>query len=47
LPSGEELPKEASADKVRYYAFESDQLSLTVKEASGATTAKTTWRKVR
>jgi hypothetical protein len=46
LPSGEPLPAEVSADKVRYYALEGDVLSLTVKDSAGVTTAKTTWRKV-
>lgn len=47
LPSGEALPAEVSADKVRYYSFEGDTLTLTVKDAQGVTTARTTWRKVR
>jgi hypothetical protein len=47
LQNGEPLPENVSPDKVRYYAFEGDLLNLTVKDASGATTARTTWRKVR
>ncbi len=46
LPSGEPLPAEVSADKVRYYVIDGDSLTLTVKDAQGVTTAKTTWRKV-
>jgi hypothetical protein len=46
LPSGEALPAEVPADKVRYYTIAGDTLTLTVKDAAGATTARTTWRKV-
>jgi hypothetical protein len=43
---GEPIPAEVSADKIRYYTIEGSTLTLTIKNASGATTARTTWRKV-
>jgi len=46
LESGAAVPEEGSADKVRFYVLEGDTLTLTVKDAAGATTARTTWRKV-
>lgn len=46
LPSGEAIPTEVSADKVRDYVVAGNTLTLTSKDASGAPTARTTWRKV-
>jgi hypothetical protein len=45
-PSSQALPAEVSADKVRYYTVEGNTLTLTVKNAAGAVTERTTWRKV-
>jgi hypothetical protein len=46
LPSGEPIPAEVSADKVRDYTIEGNTLTLTSKDAKGVPTARTTWRKV-
>jgi hypothetical protein len=46
LPSGEPIPTEVSPDKVRDYVIQGSTLTLTSKDASGAATARTTWRKV-
>jgi hypothetical protein len=46
LPSGEPIPTEVSAEKVRDYVISGDTLTLTSKDASGTATARTTWRKV-
>jgi hypothetical protein len=35
-----------SAANARYYTFEGDLLTLTIKDGSGRTTAKTTWRRI-
>jgi hypothetical protein len=43
----DEIPEGASSDRVRYFSFEGDQLILTVKDASGAVTAKTVWRRAQ
>jgi len=43
----EQIPEGASADRVRYYAIEGDQLTLTVKDASGTVTAKTVWKRAQ
>jgi hypothetical protein len=47
LPSGEAIPAEVSADKVRFYVIEGNVLTLTVKDAAGATTGRTTWHKIQ
>lgn len=47
LPSGEAIPSEVSADKVRFYVIEGNVLTLTVKDAAGATTGRTTWHKIQ
>jgi outer membrane murein-binding lipoprotein Lpp len=47
LPSSEAIPAEVSPDKVRYYVIEGNTLTLTVKDAAGATTGRTTWRKIQ
>ena len=46
LPSGEPIPTEVSPEKVRDYVIQGSTLTLTSKDASGAPTARTTWRKV-
>jgi hypothetical protein len=45
-PAGAEVPESMSAANVRYYAFEGDLLTLTIKDPGGRTTAKTTWRRL-
>jgi hypothetical protein len=47
LPSSAEIPAEVSADKVRYYVIQGNMLTLTVKDAAGATTGRTTWHKIQ
>ena len=47
LPSSEAIPAEVSADKVRYYVIQGNMLTLTVKDASGVTTGRTTWHKIQ
>jgi hypothetical protein len=44
--SGADAPEGMSTANVRYYAFEGDLLTLTIKDAAGRTTAKTTWRRI-
>jgi hypothetical protein len=39
------LPPEMVARRVRAYAFEGDQLTLTVKDSAGRVTAVNTWRR--
>ena len=46
VESGADAPEGMSTANVRYYAFEGDLLTLTIKDASGRTTAKTTWRRI-
>jgi hypothetical protein len=47
LPSSEAIPAEVSADKVRFYVIEGNMLTLTVKDAAGVTTGRTTWHKIQ
>ena len=47
LPSSEAIPAEVSPDKVRYYDIQGNMLTLTVKDASGVTTGRTTWHKIQ
>ena len=47
LPSSEAIPAEVSPDKVRFYTIQGNMLTLTVKDAAGATTGRTTWHKVQ
>jgi len=35
-----------AANNVRYYSFDGDLLTLTIKDAAGKTTAKTVWRRI-
>ena len=46
VESGADAPEGMAAANARYYAFEGDLLTLTIKDAAGRTTAKTTWRRV-
>jgi hypothetical protein len=46
VESGAEAPEGMSAANARYYAFDGDLLTLTIKDAAGRTTAKTTWRRI-
>jgi hypothetical protein len=46
IEHNEPIPAEVSADKVRYYTIEGNTLTLTIKDAAGTPTARTTWRKV-
>lgn len=46
VESGAEAPEGMSVANARYYAFEGDLLTLTIKDAAGKTTAKTTWRRI-
>lgn len=45
--AGQVLDSKIDPAKVRYYEFVGDLLKTTVKDASGATTATTTWRRVQ
>ena len=47
LPSSAAIPAEVSADKVRYYVIEGNMLTMTVKDAAGVTTGRTTWHKIQ
>jgi hypothetical protein len=47
LPSSEAIPAEVAADKVRFYTIEGNMLTLTVKDAAGVTTGRTTWHKLQ
>ena len=44
--SGAEVPDAMAAANVRYYSFDGDLLTLTIKDAAGKTTAKTVWRRI-
>ena len=44
--SGADAPEGMSAANVRYYSFDGDLLTLTIKDAAGKTTAKTVWRRL-
>ena len=44
--SGADVPEAMSAANVRYYSFDGDLLTLTIKDAAGKTTAKTVWRRI-
>jgi hypothetical protein len=44
--SGAEAPDGMSTANVRYYSFDGDLLTLTIKDAAGKTTAKTVWRRI-
>jgi len=44
--SGADVPDAMSAANVRYYSFDGDLLTLTIKDAAGKTTAKTVWRRI-
>jgi hypothetical protein len=46
VESGADAPDSMAVENARYYAFEGDLLTLTIKDAAGKTTAKTTWRRV-
>jgi hypothetical protein len=46
VESGADAPEGMSTANVRYYAFEGDLLTLTIKDAAGRTTAKTVWRRI-
>lgn len=43
---GKRIDPKLDATNVRYYAFEGDRLTTTVKNPGGATTATATWKKV-
>jgi YD repeat-containing protein len=44
--TGADAPEAMAAANARYYAFDGDLLTLTIKDATGRTTAKTTWRRI-
>ena len=44
--SGADAPEGMEAANARYYAFEGDLLTLTMKDAAGKTTGKTVWRRI-
>ena len=44
--SGAAPPEGMNAANVRYYSFDGDLLTLTIKDAAGKTTAKTVWRRI-
>ena len=44
--SGAEAPEGMSTANARYYSFDGDLLTLTIKDAAGRTTAKTVWRRI-
>jgi YD repeat-containing protein len=44
--SGADVPEAMAAANVRYYSFDGDLLTLTIKDAAGKTTAKTVWRRI-
>jgi hypothetical protein len=44
--TGAEVPEAMAAANARYYTFEGDLLTLTIKDAAGRTTAKTVWRRI-
>lgn len=39
-------PKEVSADKIRAYEFQGEELRLSIRDAAGRVTAAVTWRRV-
>ncbi len=41
----EVIPQGAAYDRFRYYAFSGNELTLTVRDAAGAVTARTVWRR--
>jgi hypothetical protein len=41
----EVIPEGAAFDRFRYYEFSGNQVTLTVKDASGAVTARTVWKR--
>ena len=41
-----DTPEGMEAANARYYAFEGDRLTLTIKDAAGKTTGKTVWRRI-
>ena len=44
--SGADVPEAMTAANARYYSFDGDLLTLTIKDAAGKTTAKTVWRRL-
>ena len=44
--SGADVPEAMAAANARYYSFDGDLLTLTIKDAAGKTTAKTVWRRL-
>lgn len=44
--SGADAPEGMEAANARYYAFEGDLLTLTMKDAAGKTTGKSVWRRI-
>ncbi len=44
--TGADVPEAMAAANVRYYSFDGDLLTLTIKDAAGKTTAKTVWRRI-
>jgi len=44
--SSADVPEAMAANNVRYYSFDGDLLTLTIKDAAGKTTAKTVWRRI-
>ena len=44
--AGADAPDGMSPANVRYYSFDGDLLTLTIKDAAGKMTAKTVWRRL-
>ena len=44
--SSANVPEAMGTQNVRYYSFDGDLLTLTIKDAGGKTTAKTVWRRI-
>ena len=44
--SSADVPDAMAAANVRYYSFDGDLLTLTIKDAAGKTTAKSVWRRI-